>query len=363
MNAMMNRTLLIVDDEPNVTSSLNRQLRRDGYAICAANSGQAGLKLLKENDIGVVLSDLMMPEMDGITFLELVKQARPDVVLMLLTGHGSMNNAMAAINRLQIFGYLTKPWSFEELRGTIAKAFQHYNLVAENKRLQQLTEEQNLQLSHINENLEDLVRKRTLQLEEAVREGVVMLAMAAEAKDDDTGEHLHRIEALTHKVCMGLGMSAEEAAQISFFSIIHDVGKIQIPDRILQKPGPLTEQEWTVMRGHCIAGEKILGNKPFYRIARQIARSHHEHWDGNGYPDGLQGETIPLAARIVTVVDIFDALTNQRSYKKAWPFNAAIEEMQTLSKKIFDPDILSVFMHIQKQKQTINERQKDFTCC
>jgi DNA-binding NtrC family response regulator len=128
---MMNRTLLIVDDEPKVINSLNRQLRYDGYTIHSANSGEKGLRLLNNKDIGVVLSDLMMPEMDGITFLELVKQHKPDVVRMLLTANGSLDSAMDAINRLQIFGYLTKPWTDEQLKGTIAKAFSHYNLIEE----------------------------------------------------------------------------------------------------------------------------------------------------------------------------------------------------------------------------------------
>ena len=351
MTAMMNRALLIVDDEPDVTSSLNRQLKRDGYSIYSANSGGTGLQLLKENDIGVVVSDLMMPEMDGITFLELVKQHKPDVVRMLLTAHGSLDNAMAAVNRLQIFGYLTKPWSAEELKGTIARAFQQYNLSAENKRLQQLTKAQNQRLSFINENLEDAVRKRTFQLEEAIREGVVMLAMAAEAKDDDTGEHIHRIRRLTYEICTGLGISSEESEQISFFSIMHDVGKIHIPDSILQKPGSLSAQEWKVMQTHCLAGEKILGNKLFYQTAREIARSHHERWDGNGYPDGLKGELIPLAARVVTVADVFDALTHERPYKPAWSVEAALVEMKTLAGKVFDPKILSLFLHIQAKKQ------------
>ena len=251
----MNQTLLIVDDEPNVISSLGRQLRQGGYTIYSANSGKKGLRLLNEKDIGVVLSDLMMPEMDGITFLELVKQHKPDVVRMLLTANGSLNNAMAAVNRLQIFGYLTKPWSAEQLKGTVARAFKQYNLIEENKRLQQLTQAQNRQLSLINENLENLVQQRTAQLEESVREGIVMLAMAAEAKDDDTGDHIRRIQELTFEMCLELGVSSEESKQISFFSIMHDVGKIHIPDHILRKPGPLTDKEWEIMHTHCIAGE------------------------------------------------------------------------------------------------------------
>ena len=343
---MLNRSLLIVDDEQNTISSLERQLRHESYFIYSANSGEAGLGLLKENDIGVVLSDLMMPEMDGITFLETVKQIKPDVVRILLTAHGTLENAMDGINRSRIFGYLTKPWSVEALSGTIEGAFQHYNLVQENKRLQRLTEEQNKQLNIVNENLENLVHERTLELEEAVQEGVVMLALAAEAKDDDTGEHIYRIQRNTRDICTALGMSSKKSEQIAFFSIMHDIGKIHIPDSILQKPGPLTVEEWVVMQAHCIAGEKILGNKPFYQTAREIARSHHEHWDGNGYPDGLKGDSISLPARIVTVADVFDALTNERSYKKAWPLEKALAEMKMLSGKIFDPEIVEAFLKI-----------------
>jgi putative two-component system response regulator len=153
-------------------------------------------------------------------------------------------------------------------------------------------------------------------------------------------------------------MSSEESEQISFFSIMHDVGKIHIPDSILQKPGPLTAEEWEVMQTHCIAGEKILGNKPFYQTAREIARSHHERWDGNGYPDGLKGESISLAARIVNVADVFDALTNERPYKSAWPVKEALAEMKTLSGKAFDPKILNVFIGLQVKKQ----KHEDFIC-
>jgi putative two-component system response regulator len=346
---MLNRSLLIVDDEPNTISTLKRQLRRESYFIYSANSGDAGLKFLKENDIGVVLSDLMMPKMDGITFLEIARQIKPDVVRILLTGYGTLKNAMDGINRSQVFGYLTKPWSPEALSGTIEGAFQHYNLVQENKRLQKLTEEQNKQLNIVNENLENLVHERTLELEEAVREGVVMLALAAEAKDDDTGEHIYRIQRSTRDICAALGKSSKESERIAFFSIMHDVGKIHIPDSILQKPGPLTVEEWVVMQTHCIAGWKILGDKPFYQTAREIARSHHERWDGNGYPDGLKWDLIPLPARIVTVADVFDALTHERPYKKAWPLEEALAEMEMLSGKIFDPEILKVFFRIQKK--------------
>ncbi|MGA8181410.1 MAG: HD domain-containing phosphohydrolase [Desulfobacterales bacterium] len=356
---MSNQTLLIVDDEPNVIRSLTRQLRQDGYTIYSANSGENGLRMLNGKDIGVVLSDLKMPEMDGITFLNSVKHQKPDAVCMLLTGNGSLHSAMDAVNRLQIFGYLTKPWSVQQLKTTIARAFKQYNLIEENQRLQELTQAQNQQLSLVNENLEMLVQKRTFQLEEAVREGVVMLAMAAEAKDDDTGGHIRRIQELTRDVCIKLRLSPEESERISFFSMMHDVGKIHIPDHILRKSAPLTKKEWEVMRAHCIAGEKILGKKPFYKTAREIARSHHERWDGNGYPDELKGQSIPLAARIVTVVDVFDALTHERPYKPPWSVDAALEEMTRLSGKIFDPEILNTFMRLRLKTKNLNNGDSD----
>jgi len=345
---MINRSLLIVDDEPYVVDSIKRRLREEDYTIYSANSGEAGFEILRSHDIGVALSDLMMPGMDGVEFLQQVQEEKPDVIRMLLTGHGTLQSAMDAVNGSHVFAYLTKPCAADQLKRTLSKAFEHFNLVMENKRLQQLSKKQNLNLKSINKNLDNLVHQRTLQLEEAVREGIVMLALAAEAKDDDTGEHVHRIRKTTQKICLELGMSAEQAEGIGFFSMMHDVGKINIPDNILKKPGSLTSEEWAIMQTHTIAGERIMGTKSFYRIAREIARSHHERWAGNGYPDRLEGRQIPLPARIVTVVDIFDALTHERPYKSAWPIDEALTEMKSLSGKTFDPEILDVFFDIMR---------------
>lgn len=350
MSTPVNRSLLIVDDEPNVLSSLKRELKKEGYTIYLATQGEAGLDILQNHDIGVILSDQMMPKMDGITFLEAAKQRKPDVVRLILTAHGSLENAIAAIDRAGIFGYLTKPWSSDELKGTIARAYEHYDLILENRRLQKLTSEQNQALKHFNANLEGLVHERTIQLEEAIREGVLMLAVAAEAKDDSTGEHVQRIGELTQGISVKLGISAAESERIGFFSMMHDVGKIHIPDNILRKPGPLTEQQWSVMKTHTTVGEKILGNRPFYQTAREIARSHHERWDGSGYPDGLKGDAIPATARIVTVADVFDSLTHDRPYKEAWPVERALAEMKRLCGSLFDPEMLEGSLEMQQSK-------------
>lgn len=176
------------------------------------------------------------------------------------------------------------------------------------------------------------------------------VATAGEIKGYNTGEHVQRICDLTRRICLGLGMSSRESEQIGFFSMMHDVGKIHIPDNILRKPGPLANEEWAVMKTHTIVGEKILSNKAFYQTAREIARSHHEHWDGSGYPDGLKGKAIPVAVRIVTVADVFDGLIRMRPYKDAWPLEKALAEMKRLSGKVFDPEILEVFLEMQGEE-------------
>ncbi len=344
----MNNNLLIVDDERKIINSLKRELKHGGYAIYSATQGEVGLNILKKHDIAVVLSDYMMPKMDGITFLEAAKQLKPDVVRLIITAYGSLDNAMIAINRARIFGYLTKPWSSDALRGTIANAFEHYNLIQENKRLQKIMDEQNQLLKRFNMNLENMVHERTAQLEEAFREGIMMLAVAVEARDDVTGEHVKRIYDLTRRICLKLGMSVEESERIGFFSMVHDIGKIHIPDNVLRKPGHLTDKEWSIMKEHTIMGEKILGRKSFYQTAREIARSHHERWDGSGYPDGLKGESIPLTARIVIIADIFDSLTHKRSYKEAWSKEDVFAEMKRQSGSIFDPEILEQFFEMQE---------------
>ncbi|MEW6668999.1 MAG: HD domain-containing phosphohydrolase [Thermodesulfobacteriota bacterium] len=343
---MENRNILIVDDDPGVLGSLQRELRRESYSIHTADSALLGLEILQGQEIGVVLTDQMMPGMDGISFLETVRELRPEAVRLLITGNGSLQNAMAAVNRSKVFAYLTKPWSSEELKSTLRNAFEHHNLVRENRRLHDLTRAQNERLRVVNGNLDRLVAERTAQLEEAIQEGVFMLALAAEAKDDDTGEHVYRIQRLTSQICTGLGMAPKLCADISFFSIMHDVGKIHVPDHILKKQGSLDPEEWELMRSHTVVGEKILGNKEYYLTARQIARSHHEHWDGTGYPDGLKGAEIPVSARITAVADVFDALTHARPYKRAWSVEEAVSEVKSRSGLLFDPEIVGAFLKV-----------------
>ena len=340
------KTLLIVDDEPQVIKSIVRTLRKQDLEILTACSAEEAIKIIQHNAVGVVLSDQNMPSMDGVSFLAKVREYDRDIVRLLLTGFANVENAIEAINRSQIFEFLTKPWEPEALQSALSRAFDHHKLKRENRRLHLVAQEQNAQLLQLNDTLERRVKDRTVQLADAVRQGVLMLSLAAEARDDNTGEHVKRIQHLTQAICLKIGMTKTDADRIGFFSMMHDVGKIHIPDKIINKNGPLTDKEWQVMQEHTIVGEKILCSSPYYSVARQIARSHHEWMDGSGYPDGLRGVNIPLVARIVAVADVFDALTHTRPYKKAWPRHKAIEEINRLAGRQFDTDIVDAFVEI-----------------
>lgn len=202
---------------------------------------------------------------------------------------------------------------------------------------------QALELKRYSEKLEERVRERTRDLHEANMEAIYMLAVASEAKDADTGAHVRRIERYTRLLAGMLGVDEKRAEQYGYSSILHDVGKMLVPDGILKKPGPLDGDEREAMKAHCLAGERILSKKPFFDVAREIARSHHENWDGSGYPDGLAGDRTPLSARIVHLADVYDALTSRRIYKPPWPVEAARDAIVADSGRLFDPAVVDAF--------------------
>jgi HD-GYP domain-containing protein (c-di-GMP phosphodiesterase class II) len=200
-----------------------------------------------------------------------------------------------------------------------------------------------LNLKDHSEVLERAVAARTAELREAQLDAIYMLAVASEAKDEDTGRHVRRIQKLTTGVARSLGFNERDAESLGHAAILHDVGKIHVPDQILKKPGKLTADETRLMREHTVAGERILGEKPFFAAARRIARSHHENFDGSGYPDAMSGQSIPIEARIVHLVDVYDALISPRVYKQAWAPRAAAEFVAAERGRMFDPEIVRAF--------------------
>jgi len=211
--------------------------------------------------------------------------------------------------------------------------------------------DQAMELKRHTDELERRVRQRTLELHKANMEAIYMLAIASEAKDEDTGAHVRRIERLTRVLALELGMPEREADRVGYSAILHDVGKIHVPDHILQKPGPLSDDEWKVMREHTTFGERILSREPFFETARSIARSHHENWDGSGYPDNSKAAEIPLPARIVRVADVYDALTMARPYKRAWSAPDAARHIEQQRGALFDPDVASAFLTLFRSRR------------
>jgi len=193
------------------------------------------------------------------------------------------------------------------------------------------------------------LEKRRVLLEQQNRQTLGMLAKLVEARDTDAGAHLHRIQYFSRALALHLGLSERETQEVAYASMIHDVGKAHVPDAVLQKAGPLTADEWRTMQRHTVWGDRLLADNSDFEIARQVARWHHEHWDGGGYPDGLSGEQIPLAARIAAVADVYDALISERPYKDAWPPSAAIRELQRLAGSHLDPQIVAAFIELWEQ--------------
>jgi response regulator RpfG family c-di-GMP phosphodiesterase len=220
---------------------------------------------------------------------------------------------------------------------------------------------QALDLKHYSKELEQRVKERTAELHAANMDAIYMLAEAAEAKDHDTGRHVRRIQAYSRALSLQLGIKDEQAEEIGYSSILHDVGKLHVPDRILAKPGPLNPQERLEMEEHTIVGEKILSPRTFFAQSRQIARSHHENWDGSGYPDQLERDHIPMAARIVHVVDVYDALTSKRIYKDAWASERASDFIDEQGGRMFDPEMARAFRALMQQTQvnTTNAAERD----
>lgn len=205
-------------------------------------------------------------------------------------------------------------------------------------------------LKDYNDALEHRVHERTQELHEANMDAIYMLAVASESKDQDTGDHVRRLQHYSRSLARELGFSQRESEQIGYSAILHDVGKIHVPDHILKKPGPLTDDERLAIQEHTTAGEHILSTKPFFHRARKIARSHHENHDGSGYPDRAAGEDVPIEARIVHLADVYDALTTPRVYKRAWDTYDAASIIEESTGKMFDPDVVKAFASLTRRE-------------
>lgn len=328
--------IMIIDAQVSNVLQLEGLLQEEGYTnfVSVSDSREALASFLGFKP-DLVLVDLQMPHLDGYAVMQqLRKNISPDTFLPILVL--TTNITPEAKRRALLEGatdFLSKPLDPAEATLRIRNLIQTRLLY--------------LQLQDQNKMLDQKVRKRTQQLEQAQIEILERLATAAEYRDDDTGEHTQRVGKMVAQIAAGLGLPNEQVEQMRFAAPLHDIGKIGIPETILLKPEKLTPKEWEVIKSHTTIGAKILSGSqsPLLQMAEEIARTHHEHWDGNGY-FGMKGDEIPLAGRIVTVVDVLDTLINNRPYKKAWPIKKALDEIVRQRGKQFDPQVVDVLLRI-----------------
>lgn len=334
--------VLYVDDEPLILRAVQRALRDSELCVDVASSAEQGLRMLEEKRYAVVAADYRMPGLDGIQFFEKVRRLWPDTVRVLITGQGDFELALKAINRAELFRFLTKPWEANDLRSTLERGCLQHRLVRENQQLTCLLETKNAELIRVNERLDGEVQRRTSDL-------LAGLLNALDLRDTETQWHSRRVALYSRRLAQELALSPDEQLTVERGALLHDLGKIGVSDTILLKPGKLTEDEWAEMRKHTIYGYQMLKNIDFLGNARMLVRSHHERHDGRGYPDGLSGENIYIGARIFAVIDTYDAMTSDRPYRKALPPEVAHEEIVKNRGSQFDPKIVDAFIRIPQE--------------
>lgn len=344
MNDLSNCTVLLVDDTKTNIDVLVQALRGHHHLGVALNGADA-LSFAREKRPDLILLDIMMPGMDGFEVCQALKAdvKTRDIPVIFITAMDDLRHKTRGFE----FGavdYITKPFDVAEVR---ARVKTHLTL----KKAQEFLKNQNT-------ILEQMVAERTIELKMTQIEIIDRLGMAAEFRDTDTGMHIKRMSKFCRLMGKNLGMPREKYDTLDLASTMHDVGKIGISDTILLKPGRLNDEEWMSMRTHSAIGAKLLSgsNSPLLNVARDIADTHHERWDGTGYHRGLKGEEIPLFGRITCLCDVFDALISSRPYKKAWPLEKAVDEIRAGSGTFFDPDLVEVFLKLVPELREIAER-------
>jgi response regulator RpfG family c-di-GMP phosphodiesterase len=331
--------VLIVDDDELILRALSRILEGAGYdPRCYLDPGEA-LAAIEADAPVVIISDYMMPAMDGVTFLKAARARFPAAVRILCTAAEDFRVALQAVNAGEVFRIISKPWHQQELLATIAQAAEAARLRIENERLTAEVQRQNGQLREINLRLEEMVRHRT----QALLEGLIA---ALDYRDAETQWHSRRVSLYARRLAQQLGIQEPELTTIEHGALLHDIGKIGVRDRVLLKPGPLTSDEWTEMKRHPELGWALLQRVDYLRPASAIVLQHQERWDGTGYPAGLSGEDIVIGARVFHVVDTLDAITSDRPYRKSRPFSEARVEIARCSGTQFDPKIAEAFLAV-----------------
>ncbi len=326
--------ILVVDDDPQIRGVLARMLRSQGYEVTDAEDGDAALRRLDaEGAVPLVLSDLHMPGRDGMSLLREISARYPDTAVVMLTGDDDIANAVECL-KVGAYDYLTKPMQVQEVRARVEKALTERRLALEVRRLRE----------RYQDDLERQVRELSRKNQEMFLAQVQMAVTMLEAKDPYTRGHSHRVATYAVATARKLGLAPRMLEQIRLGGELHDIGKIGTRDAILNKPGRLTDEEFAEMRRHTVEGEAMLSVlREDHPEVLHIVRSHHEHFDGRGFPDGLVAEQIPLTARVVSVVDAFDAITSTRAYRVQQGPQRALDELRGNAGRQFDPRVVDAF--------------------
>jgi putative nucleotidyltransferase with HDIG domain len=333
--------ILVVDDEEAIREVVSTMLESKGYRCTAVSNGRAAQDQVKRVTPDLVLSDMIMPEMDGIKLLDWIRNYDPEVPVIMVTAIHDISTALEAIRR-GAYDYILKPFEKDQLFLGVGRALQHRRLVAENRNYQR--------------NLEQQVEERTaqlsgalVQLEQSYDDTLEALGSALDLKDAETEGHCQRVTAFTISIAKAMPVPNNYLPVLARAAFLHDIGKMAIPDRILRKPGPLDDDEKQIMRTHCEIGYNMLIRIPFLRDAAEIVLAHQEFFNGTGYPRGLKEAQIPLGARIFTVADSLDAMISDRPYRRALPMTHAREEIRRCAGTQFDPKVVEVFLSIPDQ--------------
>ena len=349
------QVILLVDDQPQNLDLLEAHLVPQGYEIIKAASGEEALMKLAGNQIDLILLDVMMPGMDGFEVTRRIRQDESHRLLpiVLVTALRETEDRIKGIEA-GCDDFLSKP-------------FDKMELLARVRSLLKVKAYNNL-LSDYRKELEAEVTKRTEELKQAFEiikasslETIYRLSMAAEYKDKETGAHIKRVSLYSTAIARRMGLDQDTIETILYAAPMHDVGKIGMPDRILMKPAKLNPEEWEIMKQHTVIGAKILkgSDAEYIRMGETIALYHHEKWDGSGYPNGLNGSDIPVASRIVSVADVFDALTSKRPYKETLPVETAMAIISEGKGSYFDPEVTDAFFAAQDEILAIKKHFGD----
>jgi response regulator RpfG family c-di-GMP phosphodiesterase len=342
------RRILVVDDDLAVRELLAEGLDSFGYPARTAGGAAEALLIIKEESPTLILSDIDMPDGNGLDLLRDIKAHDSDLDVIMVTGAIDADTAVQAI-RQGASDYVTKPFNLEEVQIVVERTLDKRRLILENRahqeRLEELVEQRTAEIAKKNREVEELYGK----LENTYESTLQALVTALDFRDNETQGHSYRVVQYAVVVAERLGIGEPELTEIRRGAILHDVGKIGVPDAVLRKPGKLNDDEWAEMLKHPEMGFRMLQHIPFLAPALDIVLSHQERYDGTGYPRGLKGEKIPLGARIFAVVDTFDAMTSDRPYRKALTIRNARDEIVRCSGTQFDPNVADAFLSIEDE--------------